>query len=114
AVAAISANDVWAVGTRPGSPYFRTLVEHWNGTTWSVAPSPNADGGDNRLLGINAVSVSDVWAVGEGASQTLTEHWDGTAWSIAPSPDLGANENVLTGEASRSASDVYAVGYYYQ
>jgi hypothetical protein len=35
AVAAVSANDVWAVGDGIG-----TLIEHWNGTLWSLVKSP--------------------------------------------------------------------------
>src|SRR5437764_621866 len=36
-VAVVSANDVWAVGYYSGG----TLIEHWDGTSWSVVPSPN-------------------------------------------------------------------------
>src|SRR5919106_2710741 len=38
-VAAIAPNDVWAVG-RSGQ---FTLTEHWDGTNWSVVPSPNGN-----------------------------------------------------------------------
>ena len=55
AVTSISANDVWAVGVGP-------ITEHWNGTAWSVVPSPNVTNG--KLLGVAAVSTNDVWAVG--------------------------------------------------
>src|SRR5690242_17760591 len=46
AVAATSATDAWAVGSRltPGGSY-RTLIEHWNGNAWKVEPSPNPAGG---------------------------------------------------------------------
>src|SRR5258706_6462008 len=42
AVAAIAANNVWAAGLsgsnqNPG----KTLIEHWNGTKWSIVPSAN-------------------------------------------------------------------------
>jgi len=44
AVGAVSATDVWAVGygpPLPGEPRFvkRTLIEHWDGTAWSIVPS---------------------------------------------------------------------------
>jgi hypothetical protein len=44
-VAATSASDAWAVGDfflGPSSSEdgFGTAIEHWNGTTWSVVPSP--------------------------------------------------------------------------
>ena len=38
-VSALSSNNVWAVGYA-GNPA-QTLIEHWNGTVWSVVPSLN-------------------------------------------------------------------------
>jgi hypothetical protein len=66
-VAAVSANDVWAVGTftDPNTGFGRTLTEHWDGTSWSVVPSPNATtGGQNALNGVAASSGGAVVAVG--------------------------------------------------
>src|SRR5947209_14875409 len=43
-IAAVSANDIWSVGSFNVGPYansLRTLTEHWNGTSWSIVPSPN-------------------------------------------------------------------------
>src|SRR5205807_2376610 len=41
-VAVGSSSDVWAVGEyRDGSGEYQTLIEHWNGSAWSVVPSPN-------------------------------------------------------------------------
>jgi S-layer homology domain len=61
-----SASNIWAVGE-----YFdlnagrsQTLVEHWNGTAWSVVPSPNSETLYNYLYGVAVVSASEVWAVG--------------------------------------------------
>src|SRR5207248_3028767 len=50
-VSARSARDVWAVGTVSGTPSPRTVTEHWNGTTWTLVPSPTpgpATGGPVR------------------------------------------------------------------
>src|SRR5207249_1483611 len=65
AVAASSANDVWAVG------YYCcegrgaiTLTEHWDGVQWSIVPSPNTSTNNNYLTGIAPISDSDVWTVG--------------------------------------------------
>ena len=45
AVAAVSASDVWAVGSYYNSQkgVMETLIEHWDSTSWSVVPSPNAN-----------------------------------------------------------------------
>jgi len=107
-VTAVSANDVWSVGyyQNNGGPY-QTLIEHWDGTNWSIVPSPNK-AGDNQLRGVAAVSANDIWAVGYGGGGTLIEHWNGTNWSIVPNPNVGS---LLKGVAAVSANDVWAVGY---
>src|SRR5207253_1359432 len=86
----------------------RTLVEHWNGSQWSVVPSPNG-AGNNALNGVAAVSANDVWAVGSISNQTLIEHWDGTQWNIVPNPGNG----ILYAASALSANDVWAVGIYW-
>ncbi|MFL5733291.1 MAG: S-layer homology domain-containing protein [Chloroflexia bacterium] len=117
-VSAISANDVWAVGywedyTVAGGK--RTLVEHWNGARWEIAPSPNV-GDSSQFWAVSALSPHDVWAVGSylGAffvRHTLVEHWDGAHWAIVPSPDGDLYSNNLYGVSALAADDVWAVGY---
>lgn len=41
----------------------QTLVEHWNGKTWKVQPSPNPGKG-TLLFGVAATSSTNAWAVG--------------------------------------------------
>lgn len=61
AVTAISATDAWAA--RFGGPRDDLIViEHWNGTAWTLVPSPVHVG---ELVGLAASSASDVWAVGQ-------------------------------------------------
>lgn len=121
-VVAISASNAWAVGFyEKRTTSFRTLVEHWNGSTWKVVPSPNADAGENTLAAVAAVSASDIWAVGYrhgpgasggGARKTLVEHWGGKKWRIVPSPSPGpaSGDGFLFGVAAASAGQVWAVG----
>ena len=112
-VASAADNDVWAVGwaynSRLGA--YRTLIEHWNGTRWSVVKSHDA----NFLNGVAVVAADDVWAVGQAAtgntSNTLVEHWNSVAWSIVPSPNVAGNSNVLEAISVVSANDIWAVGY---
>ena len=66
-VDAPSPNDAWAVGARYEPNYAgRTLVEHWDGTRWSVVASPNPGPNGNHLSGVKAVpsDPATVWAVG--------------------------------------------------
>src|SRR6266581_6951251 len=116
AVASVSANDVWAVGTSENTlGNDQTLILHWDGTAWSIVASPTTGIVEGNLLGVAAVATNDVWAVGNasnasGAFQTLTLHWDGTAWSIVASPSPDGAFNDLFGVAAVSTSDVWAVG----
>src|SRR5712691_298798 len=78
AVAAVSANDVWDVGSYHNSnsnTFFQTLTEQWNGTKWSVVKSPSPGSFSTQLLGVATVSATNVWAVGGADSNTLTEHF---------------------------------------
>ncbi len=103
AVLAIAPNDVWAVGfSTPDAPPQQsatlTLIEHFDGTSWTVVPSPNVGphsvNQSNRLLGLTANSADDIWAFGSyfasngsGHQMTLLLHYDGTSWTLAPSPN---------------------------
>ena len=59
-----------------------------------------------ELLGVSAVSPTDVWAVGArigqrrvkhalAASQSLVEHWDGRRWRVVSVPDVGGLDAVV-------------------
>ena len=118
-VAGLSSSDVWAVGSYGNGTVTQTLTLHWDGTQWSIVPSPNV-GANSRLSAIAAPvghqPSNGIWAVGysgvAGASQTLIMHWDGTQWSIVPSSNGGAGTNILDGVAFAGDNDLWAVGYY--
>ena len=90
------------------------MIEHWNGTSWSVVKSPNvgSDSDGNVLSGVAAVSASNIWAVGSYSKGSLIEHWNGTSWSVVKSPNVGSQFNYLSGVAAVSASNIWAVGDY--
>lgn len=118
AVSGSAADDVWAVGTtHNGTLPSRTLIEHWDGTRWSLVASPSPDTQLNELRGVAAVAANDVWAVGyrggthnETPLETLILHWDGAVWSQVPSPNVPAGANELSAVAAIAADDVWAVG----
>jgi hypothetical protein len=118
-VAVLSASSVWAVGsyTKNADGLSVDLIEHWNGSAWSVVSSPDPGGGAGDFLsGVSAVSPSDIWAVGtyftSTAVRTLVLHWNGTAWSHVASPNPGSYDNDLTAVDAISADDIWAVGDY--
>jgi hypothetical protein len=117
AVAAVSSSDVWAVGsTAARNTGDTTIAEHWNGSTWSAVPTPNATGAGSDLFAVTAIASNNVWAVGQfialSTNNTLVEHWDGSSWTIVPSPNAGTSNNQLFGVSAFGAGDVWAVGYY--
>jgi hypothetical protein len=114
AVAAVSANDVWAVGIAPTGSN-QILISHWNGSVWSVVPNPPSSMPLNNLAALAVISANDVWAVGTGLigdeDATATLHWNGTAWSVIPSPNVGPEvDNTLAGVTAVASNDVWAVG----
>jgi hypothetical protein len=118
-VAATSATNAWAVGYYDKGTVDRTLIEHWNGTAWTVQNSPSPGGvNGNRLYSVSATSATNAWAVGyydKGTvDRTLIEHWNGTAWTVQPSPNTGSasQDNDLHAVAATSATNAFAVGYY--
>lgn len=122
AISVISANDMWAVGnTGTGLTSLNTLTEHWNGSSWTVVPSPNGTFGVNFLADVDGVASNDVWAVGSSwngstsnnQSRTLILHWNGTNWSKVPSPNTTSPENRLLGVVAIAANNVWAVGSSY-
>lgn len=113
AVAAASPNDIWAVGGNPPhncGGQLPALIEHWNGSSWSVIPNLP----QGVLYGAAAVSASDVWAVGSGGNGVLIEHWNGKQWSTVTSPAPAAHTYpLLQSVAAHGAADVWAVGSAY-
>lgn len=119
-VSGSSANDLWAVGDyRIGGETEKTLILHWDGSTWAVIPSPNIGPVQNRnlLFGVAALSANQAWAVGQyydNASftwYTLLLHWDGSAWTPVNHPNPGVDiGTALYGVTAISANDVWAVG----
>lgn len=107
AVAAVSSNDVWAVGKRAPD---EAIIAHWNGTQWSLVSSyPNG-----ILNAVAGLSANDAWAVGwyetENSQQMLIEQWDGIRWDVVNLPKQPGIANGLGGVTALSAADVWAVG----
>ena len=113
-VSALSATDIWAAGNYFTSDgYSQTLIEHWDGTAWSVVPSPNPGAHNNWLFGIAATSANNAWAVGWKASTSIQQplflHWNGSEWTEADTT-IARPRVVLLGISALSASDIWAVG----
>ena len=117
AVDARGGRNVWAVGYQESNTAIRrTLVERWDGTSWTVVPSPNEFTRFNRLIGIANVPGSKTsWAVGDGWSNgpylAQIMEWQGSFWQTVAAPTPGTQSD-LYGVDARSTSDAWAVGEY--
>jgi hypothetical protein len=116
-LAAVSCNgsaECVAVGHSAGNNV-QTLIESWNGSGWSIVPSPDTSPtADNLLWGVSCSGPTDCTAVGSvevGTDyQTLIESWTGTTWSIVPSPSTSPTENSLLGVSCYDLTHCMAVG----
>ena len=99
----------------------RSLIEQWNGTAWSIVPSPNPTGTNHnvQLSGVSCASTTSCFAVGNATNsseffftaKTVVEHWDGATWSIVASPNpAGAFVSELIGVSCASTTSCFAAG----
>jgi hypothetical protein len=113
-VAVVNGYDIWAVGdsSSVGGSNAQTLIENWNGSSWSIISSPNASS-ESVSTSVAVVNGDDIWAVGYAIpfqDTTLTENWNGSKWSVVSSPDPGSGAGGLNGVAVVNGNDIWAVG----
>ncbi|MDQ6713497.1 MAG: IPT/TIG domain-containing protein, partial [Candidatus Dormibacteraeota bacterium] len=110
---AVGASGSFSPGPNPGTFVVtdHTLVERWDGATWTQLPSPNV-GTSDALTSITAISASDLWAAGfsvvNGYAQTLTENYCSppAVTNVAPSSGNPGSTVVITGTGFTKAIDV--------
>ncbi|MDP9332091.1 MAG: hypothetical protein M3Q30_02085 [Actinomycetota bacterium] len=103
-------------------PFF-TLVERWNGTSWTLVPSPSPDPGgapNSALHGVSCTSTTNCFAVGNVHDVFEThpdfgfvERWNGASWAIVPNPSpgpTGETASALYGVSCTSTTSCFAVG----
>ena len=100
------------------SATFASLVERWDGASWSLVASPVPPGAaGSGFFGVACTAATDCWAVGARIGGTgahtvpLIEHWDGASWAVAVIPALpGTGAGLLQGVACSTATDCWALG----
>ena len=66
-----STTSCFAVGSNLTTSHTKTLVEHWNGTSWSIVTSPNPSGAtDSALSGVSCPTTTSCYAVGDWSTPT--------------------------------------------
>jgi hypothetical protein len=120
-VAAISSDDVWAVGLDDNAAS-GTLAANWNGTVWKIESTPGIFAGkesQNELTGVSGTGPDDVWASGFAYNvndQNLRDpyvlHWNGKRWALTKVPNPNSNEegSLLNSIQALSPTDAWVVG----
>jgi len=121
AVSCASPTFCVAVGyQQPTGGVHQTFIEMWDGTSWTVSPSPDQSSSDDVLNAISCTTPTFCIAVGQSLSgnsfETLIEQWNGQAWNIIPSPNWSSGPgssypNELYGVSCPSSTFCEAVGY---
>ena len=129
-VSCVSPPSCVAVGfsTDDTGANLRAITELWNGADWSLVPATDTGQPFEQLSGVDCVSSSDCWAVGNAGptqqnpnflpifpgavgDQGLIEHWNGLSWSEVPSATRPSpNGGFLYGVTCVNAADCWASG----
>jgi hypothetical protein len=115
-VSCVTASDCWAVGAQEGASQKNpdVLAEQWNGSSWSVMPTPDIGG---YLFSVSCTSASNCWAVGnsldaqKNPDNGVILQWNGSQWTQVPEPVSGQPYDQLASVTCTSSSDCWAVGY---
>lgn len=112
---AVDSSNVWAAGysDNPSCLCGQTVVEHWDGISWTRVSSPNPGVAD-YLYGIAALSATDLWVVGyewisPSAWIPLILHYDGKSWSAFDESQF--QFGILSSVFAMATDDVWAVGW---
>ena len=82
-LSALASNEIWAVGGyEDSSNVEHPLTEHWDGSAWSIIPSPTARPNDSFLNDVavvvnqgRAISPSEALAVGSASLDPEDSYW---------------------------------------
>jgi hypothetical protein len=119
-VSCVSASYCMAVGYSEHNCYpcyYSILIEHWDGHSWSVMPSPTPraqpkdESQGTFLTGVSCISSTWCMAVGIWDDKQLAMSWNGRSWTLTAiaSSVLGQ----LSAVSCTSATWCAAVGYEY-
>jgi hypothetical protein len=115
-VSCVSSSFCAAVGNyTDAAGVVKTLVETWNGSSWSISTSPNPAGTLALLSSVTCLSPRACTAAGlsvnptTGVVKTLVEGLTKTTWTVQPSPSP-STVSVLNGVSCTSSIACVAVG----
>ena len=107
-----------AVGYTVANATVRALAEQWDGTTWTIEPTPiPAPGAWVELSGVSCPTSGACIAVGGyiknsviAQEQPLSETWNGSTWSLLPTPNPQAQNGSALSSVSCSSGVACTAG----
>jgi hypothetical protein len=121
-ISCVSSTFCMAVGdvVQGGNPNYVSAIvtQLWDGSIWTVVPTPNTNASQNKLSSVSCVSSTYCMAVGNtgsitatSAEQTLALFWDGLSWTLSQSPNTAVDRsNSLRGVVCVSVGNCLASG----
>jgi hypothetical protein len=94
-------SEAWIVGTVNPYPTHSTVLQHFDGNSWSPLTVPNV--GDASV--ITGTRASDLWIGGSADAVNATAHFDGQQWTTYAVPDRWTVVQML----AVGPNDVWAV-----
>ncbi len=115
----LSPGNAWAVGKDETGGASKTLSAHWNGTAWSIVPTPDIThaGAQNQLTGVSSDAAGDVWASGfadnvngQNFRVPFVLQRTGSTWVLTRVPDPGSEGSSVNGIQVLSPTDIWSAG----
>ena len=92
-----------------------TLIERWNGSSWTLVPSTNPTSGGDGLDSVSCPDAQHCVAAGsafDGSTHSdLAETWSGGPWGTAIVPSPGSSTSVLSGVSCATYVNCQAGGF---
>ncbi|MFF3248170.1 hypothetical protein ACFYWY_31615 [Streptomyces sp. NPDC002870] len=106
AVAALAADDIWAVGGVDSKGSERPYALHWDGKKWAAVTTPGV--ADGRLRAVGRAGDGVLWAVGGKGAVSVALRWNGQQSRWEQSADPGV---VVRGFSTvPQSADLWTVG----
>jgi hypothetical protein len=117
-VSCVSSSACWAVGPKEvdaGTHETQTMVQFWNGSSWSLQTSPNPEASNRNPEDVSCTSSLACMAVGVLSTgsgyRPFSLKWDGTSWTAQDLPlASGSAQAWLSSTSCVSSRGCVAVG----
>jgi hypothetical protein len=114
-VGGTSTGDVWAVGyssSTVGGP-IQGLIEHWDGSAWTVATIPTFGGAVQSVAADSTTSAIAVgWSLGSNNKPVgVALRWSSGSWTNSAFSEPSVYYEVLADVVAVSSTDYWAVGF---